>query len=168
MFALALQQVDELVELLDEGQGAGLERHGVTALKRRVEGVLPILLQLLVATVEIGVAAVFQHRLEGMAIEPLLQALTDVIDFFAVGAGGQLPAQAIGLHTHGACGVDRRRITLAEPGNQTRAQGTGQRQYRNQDHRNAGARGQGAAQPAGHDRGLFARRGKACMQGSDV
>ncbi|MNZ64118.1 hypothetical protein D3C78_822800 [compost metagenome] len=144
VFALALQQVDELVELLDEGQGAGLERYGVATLKGRAEGVLPVVLQLLVAAIERLVATVFQHALECLAVEPLLQAFTDAVDCFAIGTGGQVPAQAVGLHAHRACGVDRCRIALAEPGDQAGAQRAGQRQHRDQDHRHARTRGQRA------------------------
>ncbi|MCY1428556.1 hypothetical protein D9M71_444450 [compost metagenome] len=122
MFALALQQVDELVELLDEGQGAGLECYGIATLKSRGEGVLPVVLQLLVAAIERLVAAVFQHALECLAVEPLLQAFTDAVDCFAIGAGGQVPAQAVGLHAHRARGIDGRCIALAEPSDQTGAQ----------------------------------------------
>ncbi|MNJ49577.1 hypothetical protein D3C77_448150 [compost metagenome] len=122
VFALALQQIDELVELLDEGQGAGLERRRVVTLQRRDQGLLPKQLKLLVAGFELGVSAIFEYGLERLAVEPLLQALPDAADFFVIGAGGQLPAQAVGLHAHRARGIDGRCIALAEPSDQTGAQ----------------------------------------------
>ncbi|MCY1454133.1 hypothetical protein D9M71_711750 [compost metagenome] len=141
MLALALQEVDELVELFDEGQGAGLESRGITTLQGRVEGLLPVILQPLVAVVELCVAAVVKHCLECLAIETLLQALADVGDFCAVGTRGQFPAQAVGFHAHRACGIDRRGIALAEPGDQAGAQRARQCQYGNQNDRQTSARG---------------------------
>lgn len=153
MFALALQQADELVQLFDEGQGQGLERRGVVPFQGRLQFVVPALLDLPVAAQQVGVGAVFQHGPERLAVEALLQALADTLDVFGAGAGGQLPAQVVGLHAHRARGIDGRRVALAEPGDQPGAQGTGQRQHGDQDHRQAGAGGQGAAQPADHGRG---------------
>ncbi|MNF85780.1 hypothetical protein D3C84_681910 [compost metagenome] len=57
-----------------------------------------------------------------MAVEAILQAVGNAGDVFAGGACRQFPAQVIGLHAHRARGVDRRRIALAEPGDQPGAQ----------------------------------------------
>ncbi|MNR10154.1 hypothetical protein D3C85_1263890 [compost metagenome] len=168
MFALALQQADELVELVDEGQGAGLKAGGVATLQGGQQGLLPVVLQLLVTGLQLEVLAVFEHRFQCRAVEPLLQAVADALELDGFGPGGQLPAQVVGLHAHGTGGVDRRRIALAEPGDQPGAERTGQGQHGDQDHRQACARGQRTAQPADHGRQPGARRGKRHMEHSKV
>ncbi len=166
LLALALQQADEPVQLFNEGLGAGLKCRRIAADQRRMQVFVPGLLELLVAALQVGIGAVVQHGLEGLAGEALLQALCNAGEFFGVGPRGQFPAQVIGLHAHRACGVDRRRVALAEPGNQASAQRTGEGEHGNQDHRETCARGQGAAQPADHSRRPWVNTGKSAMQSS--
>ncbi|MNN79698.1 hypothetical protein D3C81_1963650 [compost metagenome] len=64
MLALALQQADEPVQLFDEGQGAGLKRRPVATDQSRMQCLVPVLLDLLVAALQVGIGTVFQHRLE--------------------------------------------------------------------------------------------------------
>ena len=152
LLALALEQADELVQLFDEGQGHGLKSTCIATLKCRVQIILPALLDLPIADLQIGGRAIFQHRLEGMAIEAGLQAVSDGSDFFAGSASGQFPAQVVSLHAHRASGIDGGGIALAEPGDQSGAQRAGQGEDGDEDHRQPGASGQGAAQPAHHQR----------------
>ena len=64
LFALALQQVDELVQLFNEGQGLDLKIGGIAALQCRAQILVPLLLDLPVADLQRGGRAIFQHRLE--------------------------------------------------------------------------------------------------------
>ncbi|MNE30687.1 hypothetical protein D3C80_1242190 [compost metagenome] len=64
VLALALQQADEPVQLFDEGQGAGLKRRPVATDQGRMQCLVPVLLDLLVAALQVGIGTVFQHRLE--------------------------------------------------------------------------------------------------------
>ena len=144
-FALLLQQADELIHLLDECRRAGLELRRITARQGRAQLVVPALLDLLVALQQGAVRAVFQHRFERVAVESPLQALGDGVDLFGRRGGGEPPAEVVGLHTHGAGGVDCGGVALTEPGDQPRTQGTGKGQDSDQDHSQAGACGQGAA-----------------------
>lgn len=150
VLALLLQQADELVQLLDKGWRAFAEEGAVVALDGRAQLLVPVLLDLPVALLQGAVGAVFQYRFQRLAVEAPLQALSDGLDLVGGGMVGELPAQVVGLHAHRACGVDGRAIALAEPGDQPGAQGTGQGQDCNQDHRDTGACGQGAAQPVKH------------------
>ena len=150
VLTLLLQQADELVQLFDKGRCALAKERAVAALDGRAQFLVPVLLDLPVALLQGAVGAVFQYRFQGLAVQAPLQALGDGLDLVGGGMVGEFPAQVVGLHAHRACGVDGRAIALAEPGDQPGAQGTGQGQDRNQDHRDTGPRGQGAAQPVKH------------------
>ncbi|MNF84720.1 hypothetical protein D3C84_670950 [compost metagenome] len=64
LLALALEQADELVQLLNERPGLGLKRHGIAAFQCRAQRLAPLLLELPIAGLQRGGRAIFQHGLE--------------------------------------------------------------------------------------------------------
>ena len=100
LFALLLQQADEVVQLLDERRGVELEKRRVAAYQRWAQRVVPALLDLLVTLQQRAAWAVFQHGFEGLAVETALQAARDRVNLVGRRGGGEFPAQVVGLHAY--------------------------------------------------------------------
>ncbi|MDT4888311.1 hypothetical protein FQZ97_1248410 [compost metagenome] len=107
-----LQLLDEIIRVLLEG---GL----VAPIQRRTQPFLPQRLDIAIGTGQGIARAASDPLLQVACVQALLQVITQRGDAVPRCARFQLPTQAIGRHAQGAGGIDRRRIVLAEPGDQS-------------------------------------------------